>query len=136
MAERLLRRFVYNSIVLDDPDPAMNPDEVREFYSAIYPELTQAVIDGPDIEDGAEAYEFRKTVGTKGGSVSVRDISKGKMPFSLSIQDISKGNIQFPFKCLKVPEGGFALMEKVAASLKTADESDSILLSSDCQGMI
>jgi len=31
-----------------------------------YPELTQSVIDGPEITEEGVAYKFRKSVGTKG----------------------------------------------------------------------
>ena len=42
--EALARTFRYNTIILDDPDPDMTPEQVKEFYANIYPELTQANI--------------------------------------------------------------------------------------------
>jgi len=62
----LKRVFVYNAMQLDDPDPAMKPEEVKEFWSDVYPELTQAVIEGPEYKDDCIQYTFRKAVGTKG----------------------------------------------------------------------
>ena len=47
----LPRIFKYNTMHLDDPDPKMSPEEVKEFYSNIYPELTQAEIEGPIMGD-------------------------------------------------------------------------------------
>ncbi len=70
--------FEYGSIKLD-PVPGMDdPEDVKEFYSNIYPELTQATIEGPDIRGGKEYYVFKKTAGTKG--ISVIDIADGKIP--------------------------------------------------------
>ena len=38
MIEVLPRTFTYNSLTLDDPDPRMTPDEVKDFYAEVYPE--------------------------------------------------------------------------------------------------
>ncbi|MBP7526715.1 MAG: PRTRC system protein C [Syntrophorhabdaceae bacterium] len=62
----LKRIFVYNAMQLDDPDTNMKPEEVKEFWSDVYPELTQAVIEGPEYKDDCIQYTFRKAVGTKG----------------------------------------------------------------------
>ncbi len=68
MAEiiRLSRKFRYGALDLEDPGREMSPEEVKDFYANIYPELTQASIEGPEYQDDEERYEFRKTVGTKG----------------------------------------------------------------------
>jgi len=61
------RVFKYNSMVLQDPDVNMKPEEVRSFYSSVYPELTQAAVEGPENnENGELVYAFRKAIGTKG----------------------------------------------------------------------
>ncbi len=70
------RVFKYDNMVLDDPDPKMTPEEVKEFYAEIYPELTQAGIEGPEQDGETLEYEFDKAVGTKG--ISVEEIAKGK----------------------------------------------------------
>lgn len=54
------------TITLDDPDPSQSPDEVMNFFSNIYPELTTASVHGPQIEDDTARYEFKTTIGTKG----------------------------------------------------------------------
>lgn len=65
------RTFKYNSLTLQDPDPSMGPEEVKAFYSSIYPELTQAVVEGPEYDDlQGMSYEFRRSIGTKGGCAS------------------------------------------------------------------
>ncbi|HNQ63115.1 MAG: hypothetical protein BWY15_02320 [Firmicutes bacterium ADurb.Bin193] len=65
----LPRSFKYNAITLDDPEPEMSPEDVKEFYSNIYPELVQAEIEGPEVGDEAIEYTFRRAYGTKGISV-------------------------------------------------------------------
>jgi PRTRC genetic system protein C len=70
------RIFKYNSLILDDPDPKWNIEEVKDFYANAYPELTQSIIEGPDVSDEGLTYTFRKSVGTKGNdTVSVRRIA-------------------------------------------------------------
>ena len=66
---RLQRRFQYRQIPLDDPDPALDPMAVRRFYIAQFPELTNAKVEGPTFEggaDGFETYTFKPLAGTKG----------------------------------------------------------------------
>ena len=53
-------------MVLADPNPEMTPDEVMEFYSANYTELTTATVHGPKIKDDRIIYHFKTTIGTKG----------------------------------------------------------------------
>lgn len=63
----LIRTFSYNGVSLPDIDPKMTPAETMNFYaSTMYPELTSAVIEGPDDSNGKLRYSFRKAVGTKG----------------------------------------------------------------------
>ena len=54
------------TIELPDPNPEFTSDEVMQFLSGQYPELTTATIDGPKIENDSQVYEFKTTVGTKG----------------------------------------------------------------------
>ena len=53
-------------ILLDDPNVNMSTDEVMDFYSMNYPELTTATVHGPEIEDDQAVYEFKTTIGVKG----------------------------------------------------------------------
>lgn len=70
------RIFKYNSLILDDPDPKWSIEEVKDFYANAYPELTQSIIEGPDVSDEGLTYTFRKSVGTKGNdTVSVSEIA-------------------------------------------------------------
>jgi PRTRC genetic system protein C len=53
-------------ITLQDPNPAMQPNEVMDFFSNTYPELTTATVHGPEIENDRMVYRFKTTIGTKG----------------------------------------------------------------------
>ena len=45
-AQGLIREFTYNGVAFVDPGPSFSPEDVRDLYSAQYPELTTAAIDG------------------------------------------------------------------------------------------
>ncbi|USS42778.1 PRTRC system protein C [Burkholderia glumae] len=64
--ENLQREFSYNGAKLADPAPNMTPNQIREFYSQTYPELTNAEVEGPVINGNRSVYTFRRAVGTKG----------------------------------------------------------------------
>lgn len=66
LTTELTRLFRYNSVELPDPGPQYSADEVRELYSATYPEIVNAAIEGPDEKEGKLVYTFRRAVGTKG----------------------------------------------------------------------
>lgn len=53
-------------VVLDDPNPTMNPTEVQKFYSGQYPEITNATLSGPKVVGNNAEYSLKTTVGTKG----------------------------------------------------------------------
>jgi PRTRC genetic system protein C len=61
------RRFRYNGILLPDV-PGLEPREVRDLYSAQYPELVSAEVDPGEVRDGVQEFTFRKAVGTKGAT--------------------------------------------------------------------
>ncbi len=44
----------------------MSPKEIRDLYSAQYPELVSAEIDTGEIVDGVQEITFKRAVGTKG----------------------------------------------------------------------
>jgi PRTRC genetic system protein C len=53
-------------VTLPDPNPEFSVEEVMQFYSGQYPELTTATLDGPKIEGRKAVYGVKTTVGTKG----------------------------------------------------------------------
>jgi PRTRC genetic system protein C len=63
---RLVREFVYNGVNFVDPGPTFSPEEVRDLYSAQYPELTTAAIEGPVYEGEIARYTFMRAAGAKG----------------------------------------------------------------------
>ncbi len=59
------RSYRYNGINLPDV-PGLSPREVRDLYSAQYPELVSAEIDAGEIRNGVQEITFKRAVGTKG----------------------------------------------------------------------
>lgn len=58
------RRFVFNGMVLPDPDPKMTPQKVAEFHSLLHAELTNVTVKGPvKTADGFDEYTFKTQVG-------------------------------------------------------------------------
>ena len=64
--QKLQRSFAYNGIALPDPGCELSPEQVRDLYSATYPEITTASIEGPEQKGDRLIYTFRRAVGTKG----------------------------------------------------------------------
>ena len=54
------------SVTLPDPNPEFSVEEVMQFYSGQYPELTTASLDGPKVDGDKAVYSVQTTVGTKG----------------------------------------------------------------------
>ncbi len=65
--EKLEREFHYNGLVLADV-PGQSPEDVQSIYSAAYPEITAAVIEGPERKGDKLVYTFKRAVGTKGAT--------------------------------------------------------------------
>lgn len=61
-------RFSKNNetIALSDPNPDLTPEAVMNYYSNLYPELTTATVQGPEVRDDTAVYFFKTTIGTKG----------------------------------------------------------------------
>ena len=62
----LERTFSYMGLQLPDLDRALTPEQIRDAYSAQYPEITTAVIEGPDASGDKLVYKFVRAIGTKG----------------------------------------------------------------------
>ena len=62
----LEREFNYNGVKLPDPNSHMSVEEVKEMYSAQYPELLTAAIEGPEVVDTKMVYKFVRAIGSKG----------------------------------------------------------------------
>ena len=69
---QITRSFRYNSITLPDPNPALGPEQVREFYASQYPELNNAVVEGPATRNAVATYTFTRAAGAKGSASRMR----------------------------------------------------------------
>jgi PRTRC genetic system protein C len=69
---QITRSFRYNSITLPDPNPALGPEQVREFYASQYPELNNAVVEGPLTRNAVATYTFTRAAGAKGCTRNAR----------------------------------------------------------------
>jgi len=58
--------YLYNGIRLTAPVEGMSAQEVKDFFSGVYPELTNASISDPAVNGDELHYSFVKAVGTKG----------------------------------------------------------------------
>lgn len=73
------RSFAYNGIKLLDPNPAIGPDQVREFFASQYPELNNAVVEGPVTKNGTATYTFARAAGAKGAALQRAVVPHGCM---------------------------------------------------------
>ena len=64
--EVLQREFAYQGVSLPDINPTWTPEQIRDLYSATYPEITTAAIEGPECKGDKLCYTFKRAVGTKG----------------------------------------------------------------------
>jgi PRTRC genetic system protein C len=62
----LEREFLYNGVNLPDTTPTMTPEQVRETYTHLYPEIATAAIEGPETVAGKLVYKFVRAIGAKG----------------------------------------------------------------------
>ncbi|SDD58330.1 PRTRC system protein C [Cupriavidus sp. YR651] len=69
--KKLLRQFCYNGMTFVDPGPSFTPEQVRDIYSAQYPELTTAAVDGPEVKDETARFTFVRAAGAKGAHAQV-----------------------------------------------------------------
>ncbi len=63
---KMTRLFTFNGIRLPDPNPNMSVEEVKALYSAQYPELATAVVNGPEAVGDKMRYSFERAIGSKG----------------------------------------------------------------------
>ena len=62
----LEREFLYNGVKLPDTTPTMTPEQVRDTYTHLYPEIATAAIEGPETVAGKLVYKFVRAIGAKG----------------------------------------------------------------------
>ena len=64
--QTLTRTFSFNGVDLADPGPDFTPEEVKDVYVNMYPDLSTAVLQEPEINGDQVEYKFVRNVGTKG----------------------------------------------------------------------
>jgi PRTRC genetic system protein C len=64
--ENMAREFRYDGLRLPDISEKLSVDEVKMAYCATYPEITTAVVSGPEAVGDKLVYHFTKAIGTKG----------------------------------------------------------------------
>lgn len=115
--KKLTRVFHYNGMELPDPDPSRSPAQVKDFYSAMYAELTTAEIEGPNESKGLLKYTFKKSTGTKGALAAMTTPkAKKPVPFVERLTAIAAGQPD-PWS-----EEGTTLIPQTMASAKLASD--------------
>lgn len=70
VAQELPREFHFEInkevVILEDPNPSFTPNDVRDIYTAQYPELLNSTIVPKGIENDKVIYDFKVVAGTKG----------------------------------------------------------------------
>ena len=54
-----------NGVKLPDTAPTITPEQVRERYTHLYPEIATAAIEGPETVAGKLVYKFIRAIGAK-----------------------------------------------------------------------
>lgn len=62
----ILRKFKIGMQLLDDPCPGQSVDTAIRILSVAHPEINNATMGQPEIENGNQVYSFAKSIGTKG----------------------------------------------------------------------
>lgn len=57
-AEIPKRLFRFGTTTVEDPDPKLPPEEVKQLYAANYPHLATATVSDPVLENGALVFTF------------------------------------------------------------------------------
>jgi PRTRC genetic system protein C len=104
-ATTIQREFKYNGMTLTDPSPSKTPDQVRLFFAAQYPELTNAVIEGPTTKQGRSTYTFARAAGSKGASQATvlhRIVANGLPNHGSPLNGVTVSQLKENFKCSQV----------------------------------
>lgn len=96
----ITRNFKYNSVDLPDPNPSLGPDDVRQFYASQYPELLNAVVEGPTTKAGVATYSFARAAGAKGAPATT------KAPAKVVLERALSGNSDDPHDLLQLATDG------------------------------
>ncbi|MBW8471097.1 MAG: PRTRC system protein C [Thiobacillus sp.] len=102
---KLVRKFRYQGITLSDPASDKTPEQVMKVYAFQYPELLNAVVEGPVTKNGVSTYTFARVAGSKGAvghHKAVRSIAAGTFFVKDSpLANASKDEIKENKECSK-----------------------------------
>ncbi len=106
-ATTIQREFKYNGMTLTDPSPSKTPDQVRLFFASQYPELTNAVVEGPATKQGKSTYTFARAAGSKGAGASQatvlhRIVAHGLPNHGSPLHGATSSQLKENFKCSQV----------------------------------
>ncbi len=66
----MLRKFEIKiggtTTTVDDPNPSLSPDSVRDMLAVTYPEITSGSVQGPEMKKDYVLYKIASVVGVKG----------------------------------------------------------------------
>lgn len=65
-AENVTRTFTYGGRVFPDPDQSLSPEQVKQFYANIHPDLLNAQVEGGEFQGDTQVFRFERAIGTKG----------------------------------------------------------------------
>ncbi|OGR05259.1 MAG: PRTRC system protein C [Deltaproteobacteria bacterium RIFOXYD12_FULL_50_9] len=51
---------------VDDPNPSLTPENVRDLLAVTYPEITSGSVQGPEMKKDCVLYKITSVVGVKG----------------------------------------------------------------------
>lgn len=86
------RKFKYNSVTLPDPNADLSPDQIREFYATQYPELNNAVVEGPVTKNDVATWTFTRAAGAKGAGGKPAQSAKDVMRAAAAQPTNSQGD--------------------------------------------
>lgn len=122
------RVFLHNGTRLQDPDNALSPASVKDLYSAMYPELLNAEIQGPEIVADEVIYTFHRTTGTKGSvTVAAASHSKKSVKKSTFVRRLEKAAAETSSQSESLP---ISSLKKLRAALTPVHGSPTLSLDS------
>lgn len=108
VASTITRSFKYNGMTLADPSASKTPDQVRAFFASQYPELTNAVVEGPVTKAGVSTYTFARAAGSKGAksesqeTVLHRIVANGLPKTGSPLDGATVTQLKESFRCSQV----------------------------------
>ena len=78
--KKLTRVFAYAGMELPDPDSSQSPGQAAQAFSALYPELNNCDVQGPEVRGDKLVYQMVRAVGRKGASQKESSDSSHDVP--------------------------------------------------------